>query len=58
MASMAQNPFGKKRFNSQARYLIMKLWEYFEQEAKKSRVSVNVKNKISKALGKDSLILQ
>ena len=36
----------------------MKLWDYFEQEAKKSRVSVNVKNKISKALGKDSIVLQ
>ena len=58
MASTAQNPFGKKRFNSQAKYLIKKLWDYFEQEAKKSRVSVNVKNKISKALGKDSLALQ
>ena len=58
MASMAQNPFGKKRFNSQAKYLIMKLWDYFEEEAKKSRVSVNVKNKISKALSKDSLTLQ
>ena len=58
MASTAQNPFGKKHFNSQARYLIMKLWDYFEQEAKKSCVSVNVKKKISKALGKDSLVLQ
>ena len=55
MASMAQNPFGKKRFSSQAKYLIMKLWEYFEQEAKKSRVAVNVKNKVSKALSMDSL---
>ena len=55
MASTAQNPFGKKRFNSQAKYLIMKLWEYFEQEAKKCHVAVNVKNKVSKAFGMDSL---
>ena len=55
MASTAQNPCGKKHFNSQAKYLIMKLWEYFEQEAKKSRVAVNVKNKVSKAFGMDSL---
>ena len=55
MASAAQNLFGKKRFNSQVEYLIMKLWEYFEQEAKKSCVVVNVKNKVSKALGMDSL---
>ena len=55
MASTAQNPFGKKRFNSQAKYLIMKLWEHFEQEAKKCRVVVNAKNKVSKAFGMDSL---
>ena len=54
-ASTAESPFGKKRFNSQAKYLIMKLWEYFEQESMKSRVAVNVKNKVSKALGMDSL---
>ena len=55
MASTAESTFGKKRFNSQAKYLIMKLWEYFEQESMKSRVAVNVKNKVSKALGMDSL---
>ena len=36
----------------------MKLWEYFEQEVKKSHVAVNVKNKVLKALGMDSLALQ
>ena len=58
MASTAQNPLGKKHSNSQAKYLIMKLWDYFEQEANKSRVFVNVKNKISKARDIDSFALQ
>ena len=52
MVSLRQNPFGNKHLNSQARYIIMKLWEYFEQEAKKSSVSVNLKRKISNATGK------
>ena len=55
---MAQNSIGKMHFNSQLKHFIMKLWDYFEQEVNKSRVSVNVKNKISKALGIDSLTSQ
>ena len=58
MASTAQNPFGRKHFNRQVKYLIMKLWDYFMQEVNKSCVSVNVKKKISKTLGIGSLALQ
>ena len=52
MASLRQSPFGNKRLNSQAKYIIMKVWDYFKQEAKKSPVSVNSKRKISSATGK------
>ena len=48
--SAERNPLGK-RLNSQTKYLLMKLWNYFEQEANKSKVSVNVKQRISKATG-------
>ena len=48
--SAEQNPLGK-RLNNQTKYLLMKLWNYFEQEVNKSKVSVNVKQRISKATG-------
>ena len=48
--SAEQNPLGK-RLNSQTKFLLMKLWDYFEQEARKSKVSFNVKQRISKATG-------
>ena len=47
-ASAEQNTLGK-RSNSQMKYLLMKRWEYFKQEAKKCKFSVNIKEKISKA---------
>lgn len=50
MASMRQSPF-EKRLNSQAKYLIKRLWDFFEQQAMKSTVSVNLKRKISNAIG-------
>ena len=48
--SVERYPLGK-RLNSQTRFLHMKLWDYFEQEARKSKVSVNVKQRILKATG-------
>ena len=48
--SVERNFLGK-RLNSQTKFLLMKLWDYFEQEAKKSKVSVNVKQRILKATG-------
>ena len=47
--STERNPLGK-RLNSQTKFLLMKLWDYFEQEVK-SKVSINVKQRISKATG-------
>ena len=46
MVSLRQSPFGNKRLNSQVKYIIMKVWEYFKKEAKKSPISVNLKRKI------------
>ena len=48
--SAERNPLGK-RLNSQTKFLLIKLWNYFEQEVNKSKVSVNVKQRISKATG-------
>ena len=48
--SAEQNPLGKK-LNTQTKYLLMKLWEYFKQEAKKCKISVNITERISKATG-------
>ena len=48
--SVSRSPLGK-RLNSQTKFLLMKLWDFFEQEAKKSKVSVNVKKRILKASG-------
>ena len=48
--SAERNPLGK-RLNSQTKFLPMKLCNYFEQEANKSKVSANVKQRISKATG-------
>ncbi|XP_065911333.1 uncharacterized protein [Dysidea avara] len=49
-ASAEQTPLGKK-LNSQTKYLLMKLWEYFKQEAKKCKISINITERISKATG-------
>ncbi|XP_065893999.1 uncharacterized protein [Dysidea avara] len=49
-ASAERNPFGKT-LNSQTKYLLMKLWEYFKQEAKKCKISINIMERISKATG-------
>ena len=49
-ASAERTPLGKK-LNSQAKYLLMKLWEYFKQEAKKCKISINITERISKATG-------
>ena len=48
--SVERNTLGK-RFNSQTKFLLMKLWDYFEQEVRKSKVSISVKKRISKATG-------
>ena len=48
--SAERNSLGK-RLNRQTKFLLLKLWSYFEQEANKSKVSVNVKQRISKATG-------
>ena len=50
LVSVERNPLGK-RLNSQTKFLPMNLWNYFEQEARKSKVSVNVKKRILKATG-------
>ena len=47
-ASAERNPLEKK-FNSQTKYLLMKLWEYCKQEAKKCKISINITERISKA---------
>ena len=49
-SSAERNPLGKK-LNSQMKYLLMKLWEYFKQEAKKCKVSINITERISNATG-------
>ena len=49
-ASTERNLLGK-RLNSQTKYLLMKLWEYFKQEAKNCKFSVNIKERISKVTG-------
>ena len=42
-----QNPLGKM-LNSQTKYLLMKLWKYFKQEAKKCKISINIMERIWK----------
>ena len=54
-ANVEQNPL-TKRSNSQTKYLLMKLREYFKQEAKNCKFSVNIKERISKATGNPSLL--
>ena len=49
-ANAERNPLGKK-LNSQTKYLLMKLWEYFKQEAKKCKISINITGRIWKATG-------
>ena len=49
-ASAERNPL-RKKLNSQTKYLLMKLWEYFKQEAKKCKISVNITERILKATG-------
>ena len=49
-ASAERTPLGKK-LNSQTKYLLMKLWEYFKQEAKKCKICINITERISKATG-------
>ena len=48
--SAERSPLGK-RLNSQTKFLLMKLWDYFKQEAKKCKVSINVNKRISKTTG-------
>ena len=49
-ASAERNSLGKK-LNSQTKYLLMKLWEYFKQEVKKCKISINITERILKATG-------
>ena len=44
--------FEGKTTRSQTKYIIMKLWDYFEQEAQKSGHVVNYTSKVAKATGK------
>ena len=49
--------FDGKAIRSQTKYVIMNLWDYFEQEAQKAGRVVNVTAKVSKATGKGYSLL-
>lgn len=50
--------FHGKRFNSQTKHILMKVMEYFENEAKKSKGRPNVIEKVIKATGKTGRVMK
>ena len=46
----------KSLSQSQTKFLLMKLWDYFEQKARKPKVNINVKKRILKSIGIHSLV--